>query len=989
MTSIKQYLGFDGFLIKTTDVRSRYPDYLDIEKIGADSVYFCSGRPAVLFLNVMTFDETTLQRISRVQHNAWNYQRVMLLYVTSETEIRIYNCYEKPVNPNSNDEDDKQLKSIQLKRFSVGENLELLEKLFSRVSVDSGALWTADSELRNKIKKERRVDEYLISSMKVAAQKLGALALPSNIIHSLLIRSLFILFLEDKGASRDAGLYETIMPGAKSYFDILKDKGASYRLFKRLQEQFNGNITTLEEGEESQVSEQHLDVIRDCFLDGDFSHQPLLFERAPLFNFEIIQIGLISDIYENFLGEMQDERGQFYTPFSLVDMILSEVLPTSEGESEFPLLDMSCGSGIFLVEGYRRLISRWKRTHNGQRITFDVLVSLLKNNIFGVEIDATAIRVAAFSLYLTLIDQLDPKILWNQSNNRLPYLIYDPDDSSLANKQGCNLLRRNTISEVDPKQFSQIKLLVGNPPYGTKDLKPEIKQYCQRLHFAEEYVLPFMHKATLFCPSGTIALVFTSKVLFNTGTGYANFRKWLFNENSVSRVDNLSIFRKAPRSYGGGLFTSANCPVSVAYYTAGKADRNDTVRYYSPKTFVKSNLIDGLVIDDSDVKFLPMTECQNPDSNIWKAASWGNYYGFKLIERLSSRKLSHYFKEHGWNIGRGVIADSERQDFIPERIIGTEVLSRYYTDLSVAKFNINKRYREVKVGLFEPPFVVFKQGQHNGEIACSYFEEKVYSTSTATILNSTSEEDKKILTAYLNSRIAKYFLLLTTSSWGIEREQIYSNEVQNIPSPFEGLTPKARRIIVRDFDQLYALSKGIVTDSIKIQELEVEIEREFEQAFLLTERDVVYLNDTLDYNFGIFQKGFGAEGYHRVLSQESREYAETLFSSLLKLLKGTTLQPEVTFYDSTANDPLQLVMVDLKATKEGVSHDTANSFRQSLRKIDESLWSRQSESVYLRKTLKYYDGSQIYLIKPNQKRFWSKMQAFDDAASIVNDIMSM
>lgn len=984
-----QRLGFDGFLIKTADVPSRYPDYADITKVGADCVYFSSGKPAVLFLNVAAFDHETLKKIAKVQHNAWNYQRILLLYVTSDTEIRIYNCFEKPINPNSNKEDDKQLKSIQLSCFSVGEDLKALELLFSRINVDSGTIWTSDSDVKKKIQRDRRVDAYLISSMSKAAQKLEKRGLPLNIIHSLLIRSLFILFLEDKGASREAGLYESIKPGATEYFDILKDKAATYRLFKQLQEQFNGNITTMAENEETCVQKEHLEIIRDCFLDGDFSHQPLLFKRVHLFNFKIIHLGLISEIYEHFLNEYRYEKGQFYTPFALADMVLSEVLPTSKGDSNYPLLDMACGSGIFLVEGYKRLIARWKRTHQGKAISFDILVSLLKNNVFGIDVDETAIRVTAFSLYLTLIDQLDPKTLWNSGNHKLPYLIYDPDDATLAEKQGNNLWRRNTISEVDVVSFPKVKLVVGNPPYGTDNLSPEIKKYCQNEKFASEYVLPFMHKATKFCPDGDIALIFTSKVLFNTGGGYGKFRDWFFRENTVRKIDNLSIFRKAPLSYGGGLFTSASCPVCVAYYTAKLADKNSTLCYYSPKTYVKSNMIDGLVIDDSDVKILPITECQKPQSMIWKVASWGNYYGYQLINRVSKTSLKHYFDDQKWVYGRGLNADSERQDFIPSPIVGTAHIARYRTDLSVAKVNDSKKYRSIHERLFEPSIVVFKQGQHNSEIACSLFKEKAYFTTTAYALNCDSEDDKKILVSYLNSRLAKYFLFLTTSSWGVEREQIYLKEVLSLPSPFAGLATKSRKKIVECFDQIYAIAGDALPNHNEIQQLEVAIEEELEKAFNLSEKDVVYVNDTLEYNFGIFQKGKNAKGYHRVLLEESKLYAETLLKSLSKLLDGSALVPKATVYESKYNNPLQLTVLDLTADKMKVQQGVSSEYEDSLRHIDAYLWQCKSESVYSRKTLTYYSGSRVYLIKPNQKRFWSRMQAYDDAASIVNDIMNM
>ena len=791
--------------------------------------------------------------------------------------------------------------------------------------------------------------------------------------------------MEDKGASKDAGLYESIKPGAQEYFDILKDKVSTYKLFKRLEEQFNGNITTLEYNEESLVNEEHLEVIRDCFLDGDFSHQPQLFERDHLFNFEIIHIGLISEIYENFLGEYRHKKGQFYTPFSLADMILSEVLPISRGECFHPLLDISCGSGIFLVEGYKRLIGRWKRDHEGQKISFDILVSLLINNIFGIEIDETAIRVTAFSLYLTLIDQLDPKTLWNCENHKLPFLIYDPDNELLVGKQGHNLWRRNTISEVDVDSFPKVKLLVGNPPYGTSDLCPEIKHYCQREKFASEYVLPFMHKATKFCPDGEIALIFTSKVLFNTGGGYAKFRKWFFSENTVRRIDNLSIFRKAHSSYGGSLFSSANCPVCVAYYTAKKTNMQSPLMYYSPKTFIKSNLIDGLVIDSSDVKFLPMSECKKPLTKIWKIASWGNYYGYKLIERASKKCLEQYFKENNWIFGRGLNADSKRQDFIPSPIIGTGHIARYRTDLSVAKINGTKKYRSISLELFEPPIVVFKQGQHHSEIACSLFMDKVYFTTTANAFNCKSVEDKKILVTYLNSKLAKYFLFLTTSSWGVEREQIYLNEVLALPSPFDNLSINSKKTILDCFDQIYNLSGEPLLNWIRIKQLEDVAEK----AFKLTERDIEYINDTLDYSFGIFQKGMSAIGYHRVLPIESELYAKTMLKSLSKLLIDTELTPKITIFEESYLDPLQLVVLEMNSDRLSVEKGSNTVFKDTLRRIDSYLWKKQSESVYMRRTLTYYDNNCIYIIKPNQKRFWSRMQAYDDAATIINDIINM
>ena len=984
-----QQLGFGNTLMDIDEVSVTYPDYADVVKTGATKVYFSGGKPSVLFLEVPAFTSQTLAEIAQVHHKIWNYQRIMLLYVTSDTEIRIYNCFGMPSRTKNSEENIKNLNALELAHGKIEEDLTLLSLLFSRINVDSGTLWTTEnSKIRNKIKREQRVDAFLIKSMGKAAELLQKDGLSPDVIHSLLIRSLFILFLEDKGASAEAGLYETIKHGTTSYLEILKDKEATYRLFKRLQEQFNGNITMMVPNEETVVTVKHLSVIHDCFFDGDFQHQNL-FADERLFNFEIIHIGLISEIYENFLGELRHRKGQFYSPFALADMILTEVLPTNSKEYNYPILDPACGSGIFLVEGYKRLIMRWRNAHPGETISFGTLVSILKDNVFGIEIDKTAIRVAAFSLYLTLIDQLDPKTLWNSGNHKLPYLIYDSSDPTLENRQGINLWCQNTIKDVNTDEFPRVKLVVGNPPYGRNELPEEVREYCKKHKFAAEYVLPFMHKATKFCPDGKIALVFSSKVLFNTTSGYVKFRKWLFTENVVSRLDNLSIFRKAPSSFGGSLFSDATCPVCVVYYTPGKPDGESFVKYCSPKTFIKTNMIDGLLIDESDIKMLPISECQKPVSRIWKVAAWGNYYGYQLINRITKRTLEDYFKTHKWVYGRGVNADSGRLDFIPNHILSTEHISRYRSDITAARTNLTKKYRRVKQGLFKAPFVAFKQGQHKGEIACSLFKEDIYFTTTAFALNGGNEDEKKVLTAYLNSRLAKYLLFLTTSSWGVEREQIFLNEILALPSPFEHLSKEATQCIVDCFDELYDLSGAAVKDEIRIEDIENTIEKEFEQAFELSEKDCVYVRDTLDFNIGIFEKRQNAIGYHRVLPNESNLYSTALTSSMDALLNKAKIKTAATFFELTINDPLQMVVLQLPSLRPSVEKGNADEFKSLLKKIDAYLVSKHSDSVYLRKTLKYYEGDLVYIIKPNQKRFWSKMQAYDDAADIVNDILTM
>ena len=93
-------LDFTGSLTEQEDVKSQYAEYAELASIGADRCYFADGKPAVLFMDIQSFAEQETQRIARVLHKAWNYRKVLLLMVCGESEVRVYNCYTKPMYRN-------------------------------------------------------------------------------------------------------------------------------------------------------------------------------------------------------------------------------------------------------------------------------------------------------------------------------------------------------------------------------------------------------------------------------------------------------------------------------------------------------------------------------------------------------------------------------------------------------------------------------------------------------------------------------------------------------------------------------------------------------------------------------------------------------------------------------------------------------------------------------------------------------------------------
>src|SRR5690554_6847839 len=238
-----------------------------VSEFGIDFVYFNTNEtgnsfPAVFLKKVYSFDDNTLQEIAEIHRKVWNYKKVLFLYVYSDTEIRIYNCSEKPlIKTKENFGLVRELQSLELKsyQFSDKKQLEELNKLFSRIAIDSGVVWSLEEaqHIRDKINLKRRVDKYLVESLVNTANQLEQQGLDINFIHKIILRSLFLLYLEDRGAT-DNKLYAQIKKGTKSYFDILNDVKATYQLYERLEEDFNGNVLTLEKDEKISAEQLHI-----------------------------------------------------------------------------------------------------------------------------------------------------------------------------------------------------------------------------------------------------------------------------------------------------------------------------------------------------------------------------------------------------------------------------------------------------------------------------------------------------------------------------------------------------------------------------------------------------------------------------------------------------------------------------------------------------------------------------------------------------------
>ena len=1029
-TFIKQ-LGFDRAKSVNDISKTPYDEtavLLQAKEFGVDLVYFNTDEdsnntfPAVFIKKVTEFgDIDTLKDIAETQRKIWNYKKVLFLYAYSETEIRIYSCSEKPLILAKEDFDyEKELQKIEIKSYlySDKEQLKELNRLFSRIAVDTGVIWTLEEAqfIRDKIRLQKRVDKYLVESLINTANQLKRQGLKIDFIHKIILRSLFLLYLEDRGAT-NAELYSLYKKDATSYFDVLDDIDATYKLYERLENDFNGSVFTVEKGET--ISLEQLQLIKKCFTSGnDNTPQTKLFDNWRLFNFSIIQIELLSEIYENFLfatePELKQQTGTFYTPPSLVEFILNEKLPVNNGEENYnvKILDPSCGSGIFLVQSFKRLVKRYENKHRVKLTDFEKLKDLLTKNIFGVELHPQSIKVTAFSLYLALVDNLEPKTLWQEEKHRLPYLVNNPDDKSLK-EQGQNLFCRDTISDLSSiDKLKNFQLIVGNPPFGTNDLSISIRNYCDEHGFAKEMVLPFLHKATTFAPNGEIALIFNTKVLTNTGSTYQNFRKWLFNDCYVDKVFNFSILRNAKKNFGGQLFGGATGPISIVFYQKQQPENpSSKIAYYAPKTYIKTNVLDGISIDFTDLKFLPREECQKPDTKIWKIAMWGGMNDWELIKLFTEKSIEDLFSQMNAIKGLGlqfldksttkpIIDNNIPKKYIKPQSIGRfssvsfselnegltedskKIYAEYYKTNPNSLPQINVFRRTGIKGTYKSPHVLVKEGLANWEICASYLDVDCSFNSKVLGIHHSDSKLLKGVTCLLNSKFALYYIFLTSASIGIEREEIKPNELYNLPLFID----------VNDFYQLSQLYDQYVVDNLIIREQNIRIleqkvdEYLFNKLLLLKQIESFVIEDFVSFTLPLLKKDISQINQHTNI-KDIKKYTKSIIETLNDFLEGQNLFVNATVYDISRFTPLMMIKLSHSHTKKEVE-TSKEHVDDELRNIDKHLWEEKSSSIYFRKKLNYKKGDDIYIIRPNQRRFWSKSMAFEDASELINEILN-
>jgi hypothetical protein len=138
----------------------------------------------------------------------------------------------------------------------------------------------------------------------------------------------------------------------------------------------------------------------------------------------------------------------------------------------------------------------------------------------------------------------------------------------------------------------------------------------------------------------------------------------------------------------------------------------------------------------------------------------------------------------------------------------------------------------------------------------------------------------------------------------------------------------------------------------------------------------------------LFHKQEKSIALYPVLQEQTTEYGKTISSELNEFLEGQDLFANVTVYESINRfSPLMMIKISHNEKKEEIT--LSNEFiDDELKKIDKKLWDKKAPNIYFRKKMNYKTGDDIYIIRPNQRRFWSQSMALEDASELILEILN-
>jgi hypothetical protein len=952
-------------------------------KIGPDAFFCFNNEPLILFFE-------SPENESDIHKKCWNFNKAPVIIVNTRSGLKIYNGFSFNVH--------KGLLHMLADKSKI--------KHFSYWNLVTGQLW---KEYEKEFSKQKRLDYKLLRNIGDARSILiKEKKLTPSIANKLIGRLVFTRYLIDRKIKIDFNGSNNGILSNEELLTLIKDRDALYDFFDFLNSRFKGDLFPLN-GEKYDVGPEHLEVLYRLFKGEEIkTRQRSLFS---IYNFDIIPIEFVSNIYEYFIGkDKQEQNKSFYTPPFLVDYVLNQTvgnfLKKDTPGFNCKVLDPACGSGIFLVEALRLLILKSRNSNShlkpSQPEFKEAIKKILIDNIFGIDKDRDALEIAAFSLYITMLDFFEePR---------------DINGFEFPNLLGTNLIKADFFNNEHNfnRRFGSgndkinLDFILGNPPWGVVEspYMDYINERAKNEHIEikvsdRQIAQAFMVRVSDFCTLNTgCCLIVSSKILYNLQAD--KFRKYFLKNFYIDEVFEISSVRNQ-------IFTRAVGPAAVIKYRHAfkKETVDNKIIHISLKpnpffTFFKSILIDKYDFKEIKQNFLIQYDW------LWKVLVYGSILDYHFIKRLrcpdqfpvtigsvlKNKKNNLIFGEGAQRSG----AESNKMD--ASHLVGKQFLDTREKDLQRYYVRLRKdctwenryayRAKKNNQDLFNAPILLIKSGLEVDYKLVAAISEKD-TVFTHSILGIKSYDKKLILEqllGLLNSKLMTYYIFISGSSTGVEREQVISRELYYFPAIIaEDVGLKTRQLI-----ELY--KKEYKMEDFRLGGFEVEIEaaeKELNELifelYKLTDTEKDLLDYAFDISIPLLQDKENKKPFRHLKEDELINYTGLFvdhFSQFHHDEKNGYFQVEI--YRTPAVIAVNFKIIPHKPT-DVITWINSSKNEDVIAMLTGLSFQKVSNRLFIQKDVKGIRENSFYVIKPNQYKLWHPAIARLDIIEFENSML--
>jgi len=894
----------------------------------ADAVFFEAprdGKPRVAQAFIYRSNgPATDDAFAKLHQQLWCWGGVPLVYRVTHGLVQLFRCAHRP--------DFEKGGRIVCKPFKT---LELTSKIAADPWWDAdrlrnGTLWDDPSVCKQLLSSEQAAQKTLINAVKELHQDLNSRnILPKPLRRKLLILSVLIAYLEQRQVFED-GFFDRFKSGATTFFEVLADGPSLVNLLGHLEQRFNGHVFTLtdEDCTTLRSTEQLVRFARLVEAKQEPGGQLTLWQ---LYSFADLPVELISHIYQLFV---EDAAVAVYTPHFVVRLMLGEVLSWERldrlEKNDEVILDPACGSGIFLVEAYKRLVLHWRFRNNWKPPNQTDLKRLLTKRLRGVDKEEGAVELSSFSLCLALCEALEPEEI------RASVKLFPPLKEKTIHT-GCffEAIERNTLKE-------RVGVVVGNPPFASKlstDGAQRVYEQYQRQHGTlpdKQIAYLFLHESMkMLTPGGVLSMLQQYNFLYNQQS--LGFRQRFIARWDVREILDFISVR--------GLFQKGGADTKVVVVVA-EAQEPPPDRQILHATFRRSGRADaeqGFDIDYYDMHWLPRKLILDND-RVWRTDLLGGGRVLGFVDRLRRfRTLGQYASEQGWDYGEGFIEGSRgvsrpAAHIIGKKLLPSEAIGETGIDASAITTAPEKPIEGPRSEKrFTPPMLLVREHMDifHGLWATHYltyknqivgFCGKARDTKCLAELDGFLDREANALRAYVAATSVKLFTQHATT--------LSSVDIMQLPYPSADKLPLSlhERILVADIISYYR-------DLIRLGESSTAMKNPGTPALHA-------FNDVFTSRIsGVYTK-------NRLHALESHTW------------QGVVCQPYV-------------------FGKGKVDWAGADELEG---KLDSLLREKRGGGLNVTRIARLYDGACMYLLKPDRLRYWLRSVALRDADETLADL---